>query len=131
MGNQLTKNTVLDERTLAAVSYFGFYGLIAAFLLKKNNKNEAVHFHLRQACGILALKFAFTLLLPLFIFLFPSLFLVSPLILISKTCFSILITLGIINVATERMSQLPVIGKKSEEFFQVYKIIKPKGYREC
>ena len=93
----------VDGKIIAAISYLGIIGLIIAFFLSKENKNELVLFHLKQASGLQVLYFVVII----------CCFILTPLILV-------LMIMGITNAFNEKMKPLPIIGNKSDAFFSKY-----------
>ena len=122
---ELEKPKGVDGKIIAAISYFGIIGLIVAFFLSKQNKNELVLFHLKQSAGIQVVYIVFFMCacfiatISTFIF-FPLLFIELPVIGIINMVIFIFMVMGILNAFNEKMKPLPIIGKKSDSFFSKY-----------
>ena len=122
---ELEKPKGVDGKIIGAISYFGIIGLIVAFFLSKQNKNELVLFHLKQSAGLWVLHIVFFMcasfiaIITTFVF-FPLLFIVLPVIGIINMVFLIFMVMGILNAFNEKMKPLPIIGKKSDSFFSKY-----------
>ncbi len=123
---EIAKPKGVDGKIIAGISYFGLIGLIIAFVLSRENKNELVLFHLKQAAGLFVLLIVFHICtsfacaicaIPIF---WIGFILVLPVVVIINTCILILMIMGIINGFTEKMKPLPIIGKKSDAFFSKY-----------
>jgi uncharacterized membrane protein len=48
----MDENTVFEGKTAAVVSYITFVGLIIAYFMNSESKNEFAAFHLRQSLGL-------------------------------------------------------------------------------
>jgi len=122
--NEPVKTNGVDGKLISAVAYFGVIGLIFALVLSKQNKNELVLFHLKQAAGLSALVvcliLCFFILIPISIII-PFLFIiVFPVIGIIYLGVLVFFIMGILNAVNENMNYLPIIGKKSDVFFAKY-----------
>ncbi len=48
----MDENTVFEGKTAAVVGYITFVGLIIAYFMNSETKNEFANFHLRQSLGL-------------------------------------------------------------------------------
>ena len=121
---ELVNSNGVDGKVIAVISYFGIIGLIIGLFLSKQNKSELVLFHLKQSAGLSALVIGLMIccfiLIPISILIPFLLILVFPAIGIINMGILILIIMGILNAFNEKMNFLPIIGKKSDEFFSKY-----------
>jgi uncharacterized membrane protein len=122
--NEPIKTNGVDGKVISAVSYLGVIGLIIAFVLSKQNKNELVLFHLKQAAGLSVLAVGLILccfiLIPISFIIPVLLIIVFPAIGIINLSVLVFIVIGILNAVNEKMNYLPIIGKKSDVFFAKY-----------
>ena len=118
------KNNISEGKTIAIISYFGLIGLVIALFMSKEKKSEFILFHLKQAAGVSLIALCFILICFIVIpasFVLPFLLIIIiPLIGIFNFGILILHIIGILNAVNEKRSHLPLIGKKSEEFFTKY-----------
>jgi uncharacterized membrane protein len=121
---EIAKPKGVDGKIIAAISYFGLVGLIVAFVLSKQNKNELVLFHLKQSAGLWVLHIVYSMcaffIVLIFLLLPFLLILVFPIVGIINMGFLILMVMGIINAFNEKMKPLPIIGKKSDALLSKY-----------
>jgi hypothetical protein len=122
--NEPVKTNGVDSKVISAVAYLGVIGLIIAIVLSKQNKNELVLFHLKQAAGLSVLAVCLILccfiLIPISFVIPFLLIIVFPVIGIINLGVLLFMIIGILNAVNENMNYLPIIGKKSDVFFAKY-----------
>lgn len=48
----MTKETIEEGKTIALISYIWLFGVIIAFYMNNEKKNEFAYFHIRQSLGL-------------------------------------------------------------------------------
>ncbi len=107
-----TKEATIGEgKTMAMISYLTIIGLVIAFVMNNEKKNEFASYHIRQSLGLALLAIALMV-----INIIPILGWI-----VSFLGFFVILFLwikGVINASNSKMIPLPFIGKKSEEWFR-------------
>ena len=110
----MENKTVEEGKTIAIISYITVIGLIIAFVMNNDKKNDFASFHIRQSLGIIALSFV------VFIFFFVLAFIVS--IPFLSTIVNLLIVvlwvLGFIGAIQGEKKKVPVVGDQFQEWFK-------------
>ncbi|MEE9363504.1 MAG: hypothetical protein V3U92_12980 [Cellulophaga sp.] len=117
-----TKTTVSEERktnneaiedgkTIAIIAYLTIIGLVIAFVMNKDKKNEFAIYHIQQSIGLAILAIALSIIG------------IVPILgwLISFLGFFLLLYLwvsGLVNAVNSKEKPLPILGKKFEEWFK-------------
>lgn len=102
----MDENTVFEGKTAAVLSYITFVGLIIAYFMNSESKNEFAAFHLRQSLG---------LTLSYFLVMMPLSYLDIPMASIGfLVLFFALWLFGIISAFQGKRQLVPLVGA----FFQ-------------
>jgi uncharacterized membrane protein len=102
------RESILDGKALAAVSYVTWLGLIIAILLNVDKNNEFVKYHIRQSLLLLILS-----LLPSVLF--------SQLKFVSEILFAfvvVLLIMGFIYALNGQKKEVPIFGKLAQDWFR-------------
>ncbi len=100
----MTLQTKEEGKTIAIISYITVIGLLIAYLMNNDKKNEFAKFHIGQSVRVYILAFANFILS---FFLPSSLWFVSSIISLGVLA---LLILGIINAVNLKEEPVPVIG---------------------
>jgi uncharacterized membrane protein len=110
----MENKTVEEGKTIAIIAYITLIGLIIAFVMNNEKKNEFASFHIRQSLGIIGLSIAIT-----FFFFFlgfidsiPFLPTIIHLLLI------VLWVIGFIGAIQGERKKVPVLGDQFQEWFK-------------
>ncbi|MDT0642809.1 hypothetical protein RM553_08200 [Zunongwangia sp. F363] len=100
-----------DDKTLAIVAYLTIIGLVAAFVMNRDKKDEFAAYHIRQSlglcvCGIALFVVGLVPVLGWIVSFFGSLFLLY------------LWIMGLINAINGRLKAVPFLGEKFQEWFK-------------
>lgn len=101
---------VVEDRTVAILSYITIIGFIVAIVIHSSKKTQLGAFHLRQVLGLFVtgVVCAFFMIIPLLnLILIPVLGII----------FFVLWLLGIIAAASGQQKPVPVIGEKYQQWF--------------
>ena len=101
--------TVEEGKTMAIISYITIIGLLIAFFMNKDKKNEFTQFHIRQSIGLAVLGVINSFAIATFI---PKLAGVIGLIIF------VFIILGIVNAVKGEDKALPLVGDQFQEWFK-------------
>jgi len=101
------KKSVEDGKVIAIVSYITWIGLIVAFVLNIDKKNDFAKFHIRQALLLMIIA-----LVGSFIFWIPILGWALAIILF------ILWLIGLIAAINGQKKLIPIIGKWAQDLFK-------------
>lgn len=103
---------VVDEgKTIAIISYLTIIGLIIAFVMNNDKKNQFASFHIRQMVGL-----ALTSIVISFVGVIPFL---GWIIAILGSLFILFLWVsGLLNALNGKAKLLPILGKKYEEWFK-------------
>ena len=98
-------------KTIAIISYLTFVGLIIAFIMNNDKKDEFAKFHIRQSLGIVLSGIVLSVLnvIPI---LGQLLYLLGTIILLYMTI------MGIINAINKKENFVPILGKQYAEWFK-------------
>ncbi|WP_203292998.1 DUF4870 domain-containing protein [Luteirhabdus pelagi] len=119
MENTNTTNTATTAQTtstaegknIAIIAYITLIGLIIAFVMNNDRKNEFASYHIRQSLGLGCLGLALTV-----INIIPILGWIVSLV---GTIFMIYLwVMGLMNAVNEKKKPVPMVGKKFEEWFK-------------
>jgi len=102
----MTQKEIQSGKTLAIVSYIGIIGLIIAYFLNNDKKNNFVNFNIRQSLGLWIMFHLFAFVVTSF----DSWAVTSSFYL----CFAILIIYALVNAANGKLQTVPIVG----DFFQ-------------
>jgi uncharacterized membrane protein len=106
-----TNNSTAEGKTTATIAYLTIIGLIIAFVMNGEKKNEFAQYHIRQSLGL-----ALTGLALGAIGMIPILGWI-----INIVGFFVIIymwVMGLMNAINEKQSPVPLLGKKYEEWFK-------------
>ncbi|MBU0757717.1 MAG: hypothetical protein KKF44_06620 [Nanoarchaeota archaeon] len=99
----MDKKKIEEGKTMAIVSYITWIGLLVAFLVNSDKKNEFTKFHIRQA--LLLILASFLVPIPVVGWLF-GIFLF------------ILWIMGLVSAINGETKEMPVLGKFAQEWFK-------------
>ncbi len=110
----MENQSVEEGKTIAIISYLTLIGLIIAFVMNNDKKNDFASFHIRQSIGI------FTLFFMSFIFLFIIAFIVYIPFLstIVNSLIFVLWVLGFIGSLQGEKKKVPIVGEHFQEWFK-------------
>jgi uncharacterized membrane protein len=108
----MENKTIGDGKTIAIVSYLTYIGIIIAFILNNEKKNDFAAFHLRQAVG-LGIIFFLVEMLTAFSFqgIFKSVFYVF---------LFVLWFIGFIGAINGEYKKVPIFGDAFQQWFKNY-----------
>lgn len=108
-----TSNTSIKEdgKTMAIIAYITIIGLIIAFVMNNEKKNQFTSYHIRQSLGVALVALALSLIN------------VIPILgwIISFLGFFVILFLwimGLVNAINVKEIPVPILGKKFEEWFK-------------
>ena len=110
----MDNKTVEEGKTIAIIAYLTLIGLIIAFVMNNEKKNEFASFHIRQSLGILVLS----AIVAVFFFIFGFAVSVSFLPTIINLLILVLWILGFIGAIQGEMKKVPVFGDQFQEWFK-------------
>ena len=97
------KKKVEEGKTIAIISYITWIGLLIAFIMNNDKKNNFAKFHIRQVL----LLFLSSLLVPI------------PIIgWIWGICLIVLWIMGLVSAVNGEEKEVPLIGKYAQEWFK-------------
>lgn len=96
----------MDSKVQSILSYLGILWLVAYFV-GKDNRDQFSRFHLKQGLGLIVTSIIFSIAIGIIVSIIPSLALVGNIV---GILFLVLMIIGIINAANNKMAVLPVIG---------------------
>ncbi len=102
----MDQQTINDGKGLAVVSYLTIFGVIIAFFLNNDKKNEFTNFHVRQSLGLWLTFF----LLGYFVGMFNSWLMTIGFWIF----FGVLFIFGLMTAVAGRAQSTPILG----EFYQ-------------
>lgn len=111
--NTASKNTltVNEGKTTAVIAYITIIGLVIAFIMNNEKKNEFASYHIRQSLGLALTGFVLGI-----VGMIPILgWLVN---LIGIFVLLYMWIMGLVNALNERVTPVPFIGKKYEDWFK-------------
>ncbi len=103
--------SISEGKSIATIAYLTIVGLIIAFVMNSDKKNEFAKYHIRQSLGL-----AVTGLVLGIIGLIPILGWI-----INILGFIVLVymwVIGLMNAINEKQKPVPLLGKKYEEWFK-------------
>ncbi len=110
--NTLQRQDTTDRgKTIAIIAYLTFIGLIIAFVMNNEKKEQFASFHIKQSLGLALTGFSLS-----FIMVIPILGWV-----VGFLGFFLLLFLwvvGIINVVNGKEKPVPILGEKFKEWFK-------------
>ncbi|MFD2034087.1 DUF4870 domain-containing protein [Belliella marina] len=100
-----------EDKTIAIIAYITFIGLIIAFVLNAEKKNEFAKFHIKQMLGLVLMAVVTS-----FIGLIPFIgWLIAFVVLFLELYMWIV---GLLNAINGRMKPLPILGEKFQDWFK-------------
>ena len=105
----MDQNTIREGKTMAIISYITVIGLLIAFIVNSDKKNEFVKFHIGQSLRVWILAIALSIVLGLIAVTMGMGFLR-----ILQWAPWILAIMGIINANNGKLEKLPIIGSIGE-----------------
>lgn len=109
--NSSTANTESQGKTIGIIAYLTLIGLIIAFVMNQEKKDEFGTYHIKQSmglclCGIALFVVGLIPILGWIISILGSIFLIY------------LWIMGLLNALNNKMKPVPLIGEKFEEWFK-------------
>ncbi|EGV44953.1 hypothetical protein BZARG_7 [Bizionia argentinensis JUB59] len=106
-----TNSNIAEGKSIATIAYLTIIGLIIAFVMNNEKKNEFAKYHIIQSLGLALTGLALGVIgmIPLLGWL------------ISIVGFFVIIymwIMGLMNAINEKQVPLPILGKKYEEWFK-------------
>ncbi|MBC8768885.1 DUF4870 domain-containing protein [Arenibacter sp. BSSL-BM3] len=105
----MDQNTISEGKTMAIISYITVIGLLIAFIVNSDKKNEFVKFHIGQSLRVWILAIALSIVLGIIAALMGMGFLR-----ILQWAPWILAIMGAINANNGKVEKLPIIGSIGE-----------------
>lgn len=108
---ETTTNSEQDNKTIAVIAYLTIIGLIIAFIMNQEKKDDFAAYHIKQVlgiciCGLVLFIVGMIPILGWIISILGSLFLIY------------LWIVGLMNALNNKMKPLPFLGEKFEEWFK-------------
>ncbi len=106
-----TNASTSEGKSIATIAYLTIVGLIIAFVMNNDKKNEFAKYHIRQSLGLAATGLVLGI-----IGLIPILGWI-----INILGFLVLVymwVMGLMNAINEKQSPVPILGKKYEEWLK-------------
>ncbi|MVZ61722.1 hypothetical protein GQF63_06805 [Sphingobacterium humi] len=104
------QNSINDGKNIAIIAYLTIIGLIIAFVLNNEKKNDFASFHIRQSLGIMLMMFAVSIVSYL-----PY---IGGIIAIAGFIFGVILwIMGIMNAVNGNKKPVPVVGERFSELF--------------
>ena len=107
--------TASEDKTVAIVSYLTLIGFIVAVILHGNKKTALGSFHLRQMLGLIIVGAAAAILVRMLIFLPFVGWMLIPVVWLALL---VLWLIGFIGAASGRMTPVPVLGERFQQWFR-------------
>lgn len=103
-------NSGFDSKTIAIISYLTIIGLVVAFVLNNEKKEEFANFHIKQSLGIVLIGFGLFIIgmVPILGWILSFLGYIFLLY---------LWIMGLINAINHQKKPVPVLGDKFEAWF--------------
>ncbi|WP_114491599.1 DUF4870 domain-containing protein [Candidatus Ulvibacter alkanivorans] len=110
----MENNTVEEGKTIAIISYITIIGLIIAFVMNNDKKNDFAAFHIRQSLGIALIGIVIWVLVSIIyaIVYIPILSWVLQLGVI------VLWVLGLVAAVQGEKKAIPVVGEQFQQWFK-------------
>ena len=102
-------NSVNDGKTTAVISYLTIVGVIIAFYMNSEHKNEFAGFHIRQSLGLWLTFFAIGLIVSNFNNWFATL--------AFYMFFGVLFIYGFMTAVSGRKDPVPILGNLYQKIF--------------
>ena len=106
----MNRQTIEEGKSLAIVSYIWIFGVIIAYFLNNDKKNQFIYFHIRQSLGLWLTYMA----LAYMVGNFDSLMISTPFWLF----FGVLFAYGFITAATGKAYPIPLVGNFYQKIFK-------------
>lgn len=110
----MENKTVEEGKTIAIIAYITLIGLIIAFVMNNEKKNEFASFHIRQSLGIIGLSIVLTL----FFFILGFVVHIPFLPTIVNLLLIVLWVLGFIGAIQGEKKKVPVLGDQFQDWFK-------------
>ncbi len=110
----MENKTVEEGKTIAIISYLTLIGLIIAFVMNNDKKNDFASFHIRQSLGI----FVISIIIFVFFFILAFIVYIPFLSTIVNLCIVVLWVLGFIGAIQGEKKLIPVIGEHFQKWFK-------------
>ncbi len=110
----MENKTVEEGKTIAIIAYITLIGLIIAFVMNNEKKNEFASFHIRQSLGLLVLS----AIVAVFFFIFGFVVSIPFLPTIVNLLILVLWVLGFIGAIQGEEKKVPVLGDQFQDWFK-------------
>ncbi len=114
--NANTNSASMDGKSIAIISYLTIIGWIIAYVMHGNNKTGIGKFHLRQSLFLMLTGFASAIAQWIFIFIPILGWIISILLYFVLLGLFVLWIIGLIAAINGEEKEVPVIGRKAQEF---------------
>ena len=105
------KSSSYDPKTIAIIAYLTIIGLIIAFLLNNDKKQEFSSYHIRQSMGLALCSVA--------LFIVGMIPVLGWIVSFLGSIFLLLLwVLGLLNAINNEIKPVPVLGEYFEEWFK-------------
>lgn len=105
----MTEETIEEGKTIAIISYITIFGVIIAYFMNDNKRNEFASFHIRQALGLWLTFFALGYIIGNFDSWFATL--------AFWIFFGVLFIFGLMSAATGNIQPTPILGNLFQKVF--------------
>lgn len=103
-------NSSFDPKTIAIIAYLTFIGLIVAFILNNEKKNEYAAFHIKQSLGLV--------IIGLGIFIIGMIPILGWILSFLGSIFLLYLwIMGLINAINHKTKAVPILGHQFEKWF--------------
>ena len=110
----MENKTIEEGKTIAIIAYITIIGLIIAFVMNNEKKNEFASFHIRQSLGIIILS----ILISVFFFIIGFVISIPFLPTIINLLLIVLWVLGFIGAIQGEKKKVPVVGDQFQDWFK-------------
>ncbi|PIF45682.1 hypothetical protein CLU96_2692 [Chryseobacterium sp. 52] len=106
-------NQIMNNKTLAIISYLIPIGWIIAYFSGKEHADALLKYHLRQSLGLMVISIVFNVIMRIIAAVIPALSFLG----IAGLVILVFWVLGMINAANNAQKPVPFIGKMFEDKF--------------
>lgn len=106
-------NTTEEGKTIAIISYITFIGLIIAFIMNNEKKNDFASYHIRQSLGI----FLLWIVVRTFLFIVSFIIYIPFLSGLINLGFIVLLVIGLVSAIQGEKKPIPALGEQFQQWF--------------
>ncbi|MCH2488928.1 MAG: hypothetical protein MK211_02150 [Flavobacteriales bacterium] len=110
----MENNTVEEGKTIAIISYVTIIGLIIAFVMNNDKKNDFAAFHIRQSLGIALIGIVIWVLVSIIY----SIVYIPILSWVLQLGVIVLWVLGLVAAVQGEKKAIPVVGEQFQQWFK-------------